>query len=120
LKFLKYINYNEKIDELYKKINKITKTSKKKVYIYDPCDNILLDKIIKIIPTIIVENTLNFLINKDLITENLSKFYNKKYNHQNFYKWQRTRLNILIEKDGTHKGGKCSFDNENLKKLTLF
>jgi deoxyribodipyrimidine photolyase-related protein len=114
---IEYINYNEKIDELYKKINKITKTSKKKVYIYDPCDNILLNKVVKIIPTIIVENTLNFLINKDLISENLSKFYNKKYNHQNFYKWQRTRLNILIEKDGTPKGGKWSFDNENRKKL---
>ena len=63
--------------------------------------HIHLNKIKKYIPNIIIENTQNFLVTKDILNKNLSKFYkNNKYNHQNFYKWQRNRLNILIEKDG--------------------
>ena len=35
----------------------------------------------------------------------------------NFYKAQRTKFNILINKDKTPKGGKWSFDGDNRKKL---
>ena len=35
----------------------------------------------------------------------------------NFYKKQRTKLNILIESDGKPTGGKWSFDEDNRKKL---
>ena len=35
----------------------------------------------------------------------------------NFYKTRRSKLNILMNKDGTPKGGKWSFDEENRKKL---
>ena len=35
----------------------------------------------------------------------------------NFYKIQRTKFNILMNKDGSPKGGKWSFDSENRKKL---
>ena len=35
----------------------------------------------------------------------------------NFYKAQRTKFNILINKDKTPKGGKWSFDSDNRKKL---
>ena len=88
------------------------------IYIYNPCDKILLNNIKKYIPNIIIIETLNFLINEELIYKNKDKFYNgKKYNHLNFYKWQRKRLNILIEKDGKPTGGIWSFDKENRKKI---
>jgi len=41
----------------------------------------------------------------------------KIYGMQKFYKIQRQSLNILIEKDGSPKGGTWSFDNMNRKKL---
>ena len=107
-----YIEYNENIDQLYSRI------SNKKVYFYDPNDDILKNRLIKSIKNITIEQTLNFLVNKELLKENLNIFYhNKKYNHQKFYKWQRIRLNILIDKDGKPTGGKWSFDQENRKKI---
>jgi deoxyribodipyrimidine photolyase-related protein len=36
---------------------------------------------------------------------------------QRFYEWQRRRLNILIEENGTPTGGKWSFDEANRKKI---
>ena len=111
---VKYIEFNKNINSVYKSIDE----TKKKIYTYDCGDNILEDKLKKYIPNIIFQNTLNFLVNRNLINDNLNKFYNqKKYNHQNFYKWQRTRLNILIEKDGSPVGNKWSFDSDNRKKL---
>ena len=35
----------------------------------------------------------------------------------NFYKINRSKLSILMKKDGNPKGGKWSFDEENRKKL---
>ena len=35
----------------------------------------------------------------------------------NFYKIRRSKLNILMNKDGTPKGGKWSFDEDNRKRL---
>ena len=35
----------------------------------------------------------------------------------NFYKIVRTKRNLLIHKDGTPKGNKWSFDEDNRKKL---
>jgi deoxyribodipyrimidine photolyase-related protein len=96
-----YINFNEN----YEKI----KTSKNNIHIYDPCDNKLKNNILKYIPNVIIHETINFLINKDILL--------KKYNHQNFYKMQRKRLNILINPDGTPTGGKWSFDELNRKKI---
>lgn len=103
-----------KVDEAYKELNK----SKKKINIYECGDKTLEKKIKKIIPNVIINQSLNFLVNEELIKNNLNQFYNgKKYNHQNFYKWQRIRLNILINKDGSPTGGKWSFDSENREKL---
>jgi deoxyribodipyrimidine photolyase-related protein len=108
-----YINFSDVNDNFYKKILK----EHKKIYMYNPSDNILKKSIIKILANITIENTLNFLVNEDLISKNINNFYkNGKYNHQNFYKWQRIRLNILV-KDGKPIGDKWSFDTENRKKL---
>lgn len=37
----------------------------------------------------------------------------KSYFQTDFYNWQRKRFKILLEKDGSPKGGKWSFDDEN-------
>jgi deoxyribodipyrimidine photolyase-related protein len=111
---VKYIDFYEDINNIYKGMYK----SGTKIHMYNPTDNILKNKIKKYIPSINIYNTLNFLVNEELIKKNLDKFYNKnKYNHANFYKWQRIRLNILIDKDGGPTGGKWSFDEENRKKM---
>ena len=108
-----YIDYNENIINLYKSI------SKKNIYAYDLGDNVLETKLKKYIQNINIVQTLNFLVNKELLLNNINEFYSEKqkYNHQNFYKWQRIRLNILIDKNKKPIGGKWSFDTENRKKI---
>jgi deoxyribodipyrimidine photolyase-related protein len=55
--------------------------------------------------------------------EDLDSFFlpilekNKKLIMKSFYEWQRKRLNILLEKDGTPVGGKWSYDEDNRKKI---
>jgi deoxyribodipyrimidine photolyase-related protein len=111
---VEYIDFYNVNQIFYESLNDKTKNIK----MYDPCDKNLVNKILKYIPNLIIEETLNFTVNKNLIDENINKFYNgKKYNHQNFYKWQRKRLNILIEKDGEPTGGIWSYDKDNRKKL---
>jgi deoxyribodipyrimidine photolyase-related protein len=105
-----YVNFNESIK---------TKIKGTDVTMYEPVDNKLSKKIKKEFPKINILRTLTFLFDKKEITQHLSLFSTKKknnsisYNHQNFYKWQRKRLNILVDKDGNPKGGKWSFDEEN-------
>jgi deoxyribodipyrimidine photolyase-related protein len=108
---VEYINFKDVTNKFYKDL------VKKNISMYDPSDYILKNKIKKLINNIIIINTLNFLVNEKLLNENIDKFYNgKKYNHQNFYKWQRIRLDILIDNDKPI-GGKWSYDEENRKKL---
>ena len=112
---VKYIEFHEDIIKFYSELDK---SKKNNIFCYKLCDKILENKIKKIIPIIKIEETLNFLVNEDIIKDNLDKFYNdKKYNHQNFYKWQRIRLKILVDKDNNPIGGQWSFDKDNRKKL---
>ena len=56
-----------------------------------------------------------FLINRDEFKNYLSK--NKRPFMANFYKIVRTKTNLLMNKNGTPKGNKWSFDEDNRKKL---
>ena len=59
-------------------------------------------------------------MNKNLLDTYKDLFYkNNHYNHTEFYKMQRRRLNILMNKNGTPKGGKWSFDSENRQKIPI-
>jgi len=92
----------------------------KEVYTYQAFDNQLNKKLKKTIPTLNIINSLNFLVNQSYLDENKDKFYkNGKYNHVGFYKMQRIYYNILMNKDGTPKGGKWSFDTENREKIPV-
>ena len=109
-----YIDFNSNLNNFYNELNSLENN----IYTYDLGDNVLKNKLKKYIKNLNIINTLNFLVNEELLKNNIDKFYNKKkYNHQNFYKWQRIRLNILITKDKKPIGGKWSFDEDNRKKL---
>jgi len=56
-----------------------------------------------------------FLMQRDEFKNYLSK--NKRPFMANFYKIVRAKINLLMNKDGTPKGNKWSFDEENRKKL---
>jgi len=60
-------------------------------------------------------HTQNFL-NK---MQDVNDYFDKKqtYFQTDFYKWQRQKRNILVERDGKPIGGKWSYDAENRKKL---
>ena len=55
-----------------------------------------------------------FLTPRDLIA---TYFSSRNWRMQTFYEWQRKRLGILVERDGSPQGGKWSFDADNRKKL---
>ncbi len=117
-------------NKLYKELNnKSKKTNNLIIETYALGDNILKSKLNKIISNtdINYNNSLNFLINEDLLKEyfidvNINVNINKSnstltLNHLNFYKWQRKRLNILMTKDNKPIGGKWSFDKDNRQKM---
>ena len=61
-----------------------------------------------------IETSPGFLLS----TEDISGYFrNNGWRMQNFYEWQRRRLGILVEPDGSPLGGRWSFDTENRKKL---
>ena len=110
----KYIEYNDINDDFYNNISK----KYIEVHIYDPNDNILLKKLKKSVKNRIIHKNHNFLIDKDTILENKDKFYkNNRYDFMNFYKFQRKRLNILIDKNNKPIGDKWTFDKDNRKKV---
>ncbi len=61
-----------------------------------------------------VLETPQFLTSRELIG---TYFASHNWRMQTFYEWQRKRLGILVEPDGSPTGGKWSFDAENRKKL---
>lgn len=108
-----YFSFQDINESFYKKCS-----SFKKVSCYQPYENKLSKKLIKNIKHIDFLESLNFLVNETFIHENKDSFYKKgKFNHLGFYKLQREKFNILMNKDGTPKGGKWSFDEDNREKI---
>jgi len=61
-----------------------------------------------------VLETPQFLTPRDVVG---AYFASHNWRMQTFYEWQRKRLGIMVESDGSPEGGKWSFDTENRKKL---
>jgi deoxyribodipyrimidine photolyase-related protein len=61
-----------------------------------------------------VLETPQFLTSRDVLG---AYFSSHSWRMQTFYEWQRRRLGILVESDGSPSGGKWSFDTENRRKL---
>lgn len=96
--FLKKENYNVKYIE-YKNITKDFYNNLKNVIFMDPSDYVLENKLKKLLKEnlIKIEDTKNFLIsNNELSTIKEIIYKNNKYLHDNFYKYQRKKLNILM------------------------
>ena len=106
-----YVNFNNVNKEFYKKLNDDSTTY------FNPIDHKLLKKLTKLLNKASMINNLNFLLTPDEIKENKDKFFmNNKYSHDNFYKFQRTKLDILMKNDKPINN-KWSFDTENRKAL---
>ena len=109
---VKYINYYKVDDNFYKEIKY------KNIYILNPIDHQLTNKLKKIFKDrLIINPTFNFLLKDSDIEYIKTNFYNKSYNHRTFYIYQRNRLNILINNNNSPDSLKWNFDNENRKKL---
>ena len=120
-----YYDYliNNKIDVSYFEFKSITnkfyqniKTDK--IYIYDPIEHELLNKLTKIYANkLIILPTLNFLVYSDikLLTDSVFK---NNYSFNKFYIYYRKKFNILLKPDETPIGGKWSFDEDNRKKIS--
>ena len=115
---VKYIDFDKVTNEFYKKLNKDTTTY------FNPIDHNLLKKLSKLLNKAIMIDNLNFLLTPNEIIENKKHFFNNnKYSHDNFYKFQRKKLNILMKDNNSHvhdnnpEGNKWSFDTENRQSL---
>ena len=96
----------------YKKLVKINT----EICVYDPIDHALSKKLRQ--AGINILETPNFTFTASEVEPHFGEFFKKRWNFMNFYKWQRTRLGILMNVDGkTPKGGQWSFDKENRKTL---
>ncbi|GAA1112220.1 cryptochrome/photolyase family protein [Arthrobacter flavus] len=61
-----------------------------------------------------IETSPGFLLSSEDVS---GYFRDNGWRMQTFYEWQRRRLGILVEPDGSPIGGRWSFDAENRKKL---
>ena len=103
-----------------KKLEKIIKEKKVKEISFFEIEDIFFEKRLKsfLKKKNILFNCIKspmFLTSREEFKEYLGK--TKKPFMANFYKIRRSKLNILMNKDGTPKGGKWSFDEDNRKKL---
>jgi deoxyribodipyrimidine photolyase-related protein len=107
----KYFDYlKKKFNVKYIEFDNLNYKDFKSITIIDPADNKLEKQLQKIFGSklTILENK-NFLIKRDEIDK---IFTNKKYSHDEFYKYQRRKLDILM-KDDKPEGGKWSYDTNN-------
>ena len=107
-------NCKQQLEMIFKKHNNIN--------IYDPIDH----KLMKLFNKFSNMYKSNLMIHHNLLfietNEELDEYYNNLKSHENyihdngFYKWQRTRLDILMV-DNKPLFGKLSYDHNNRKKF---
>lgn len=100
-----YINFNDVNDKFYKSLDECT--------YMDTTDHQLNDKLNKLLKNSTKIDTLNFLIKPDEFMDIKNQIFNKKYSHEQFYKYQRVKLDILMQKNKKPVGNKWSYDNLN-------
>lgn len=116
---MKKYQADSKIPVTYIEFNKVSysKFNNKNTFYFNPIDHKLANKFKKVLNKATMLENINFLLTPTEIEENKSLFYNnKKYSHDNFYKFQRQKLDILM-KNNKPVGNKWSFDTENRKAL---
>ncbi len=106
---VEYIEFSNVTNQFYKSLNK----SKNDVTIIKLPDYKLEKKLEKNIKNLIILDNINFLIKLNEL-DNIKKiiYKNKKYSHDEFYKYQRKKLDILMH-NNKPEGNKWSFDSDN-------
>lgn len=104
IQYIEFFNYDKIKSKLYKF----------DIVIYDPVENELLTELKKFKSATIRSTPLFLSTVKDLSEYN-SK--NKSYIMNNFYVYQRKKLNLFVDDDGNPYYGKWSFDIDNRKKF---
>lgn len=109
------------INSLNKKnaLEKLLKSIKNEVHLYDPADHIVMKELKKITKKLkmklIVHDTPLFMSKLDDLSKYIDDKGNDRITHGHFYKWQRIRFNVLLTSNKKPKGGKWSFDVQNRK-----
>lgn len=114
-----YIESIQKISDIRELIPNLNSEGVAKINYIDPVDDWLQKRLEKSCAKVNIEKAIFdsqlFLNSK----EDLQPFFRsdkKKYHQTNFYKDQRKKRNLLIDRSGNPTGGKWSFDSENRKK----
>lgn len=105
--------YEDKLDELLRQYTGI-----EELVMYDVEDHFFRERILRWARANKLE--VNFVASPLFITsqqEFAGWLRDNKPSMQSFYQWQRQRLNILVNQDGSPKRGKWSFDKANRKPL---
>lgn len=108
---VKYIDCEKVTNNLYKSI----KLENDSINVFYPGDFPLQNKLENIFgKKLVINESLNFLIKTNEFVDIKKLIYkNTRYSHEEFYKYQRKKLSILIDKNDKPTGGKWSYDSEN-------
>ncbi|MDG2153925.1 MAG: cryptochrome/photolyase family protein, partial [Crocinitomicaceae bacterium] len=114
------VNYVESIDkksDVTVLLEELLASGIEQINFYDPVDNWLLKRINRFSDRVGLDMLETpYFINTN---EDLSTFFRadkKSFFQTTFYKQQRTKHNVLLEKDGSPEGGKWTYDVDNRKK----
>lgn len=111
--YLDYLDVKEGLPKLVSQFDKI-------LY-YDPVDYLLEKNIKKLVEKRgKMLNSNSFMCSKNDLAEFIEAQSHKKrqFFHTDFYRWQRKRLNILMDKSGNYLEGKLTFDKENRRGIS--
>ncbi|WP_299168695.1 cryptochrome/photolyase family protein [uncultured Arthrobacter sp.] len=85
---------------------------------YDVVDDWLGQRLTQTLGQLSIETTVEETPAFICTTADLDRYFSSNgWRMQNFYEWQRKRLGILLDEDGSPSGGRWSLDTENRKKL---
>ena len=112
-----YIDSNEELSDIREFGKEIEKKGIERINIINPTDDWLIQRIEEVAENcdLIVHDSPMFINTED----DLSDFFRedkKSFFQTKFYKQQRKKLDILIDKDGEPAGGDWTYDKENRKK----
>jgi deoxyribodipyrimidine photolyase-related protein len=109
-------NYRVRYVDVNNSLDKILSLHKgKTIYVHNPVDHIVENDLVKKCQKhniqLIIEDTPQYLeTQQELIEYGRGK---KNFRHIDFYKWQRMKYDILMDKNGKPEGKKWSFDVDN-------
>ncbi len=114
-----YVEHDKKESSTYQLVQRLKEQGAAEIYVCDVADYALRQRLL--VSCAEASVTLAWLDSPGFInSEEQNVEYRagrKRWFMADFYKWQRQRLNILVDSKQQPTGGKWSFDDENRKKL---